>query len=395
MIRFSKKDGNLARVFITVSLSAIFCVLVFISIRGQTEKLSEGYISGIAKENEYVVRLVADTIEATAANADQAAEIASAQPADGARYWFLLSSDSVIFERDAETTAALAGKSFDKAEDYYVRSGGSGVGTLFDLFRNGKDFSAVVTKSSAVGSEIISARFLEIGGERFCLGMSVSKSYMFSSSGIGRHVQYLDTLVLALCAAALALIAWFSISVRKKAAKVQILQNDLRGKNILVQEQGEKMFESAPEDDSKSDDTLSGLYNRKFFDAFVGKLSQKGISNVGIIYIRISNLAALGYEKGFAFTNRIVSDAARIVASYTTSADICARISKNEFAIVQCGATASQTMQSAGELSGELKRLDSDAAFAAGWSHTAEAGTLDSAIKAAMASRKEYGQGEL
>jgi hypothetical protein len=227
--------------------------------------LTKGYINGIAKDNEYLVAAMSAKITASASDESQAVEIIQSAPSSGSRYWFLLSSDSLVYEMDAATTAAMGTLSYTELENYYVRNGGSGVSKLFDLINAGQDFSAVLTKRSTFGSELITAGFIQIGGAKYCLGTGVSESYMLSAAGIGERTYDVKIVTLLLCFIIIALTSIFSLSNRKKILQIQTIQNDLAAKNILVQQQSERLISPDEDTREKSDDALTGLYNRKFF----------------------------------------------------------------------------------------------------------------------------------
>src|ERR1035437_10224158 len=143
MKKLIASEKELLKVFAAVSASVLLCVLVWLFLSGQTDLLTKGYINGIAKDNEYLVATMAAKITASASDESQAVEIIQSAPSSGSRYWFLLSSDSLVYEMDAATTTAMGTLSYTELENYYVRNGGSGVSKLFDLINAGQDFSPV------------------------------------------------------------------------------------------------------------------------------------------------------------------------------------------------------------------------------------------------------------
>jgi len=389
----SKADKELVKLFVTVVMTVIFCIFVWIFLNSQTSQLSKGYINGIAKDNEYIVTAIASNIASSATNEDQAVEIIQSAPVSGARYWFLYSSESLVFERNMETTADLGGMTYKELADYYIRNGGSGGNEYFDLINAGEDFTAVVLKDRALGSELISVTFIEVAGQKYCVGTSVLPSYMFSAGKIGERIFYLQIMTLVMCFVTIALTAYLSSANRKKALYIRMLQNDLAEKNILVQEQGERLFESDSDDSDKSDDNLTGLYNRKFFEAVVAKLATRNVENIGIVYIRINNLTALNYESGFASTNRLIVETAKQIKSNATDKDICARISRNEFAIIQFDTTYKSTLHMEKKLLGELTDLHPEAKFAVGSAYKRKNTTIHSVVEAAWTALNKAEEG--
>lgn len=384
MKRIGKQEKELIKVFITVAASAAACIFCWIFLNSQLALLCQGYMNNIAKSNEYIVQVMAQNIETSANSSRQAAQIIKAAPSSGSRYWFLLSSDSLIFERNEETTAALGPMSYTDLEDYFIRSGGKGINQLFELLDGGKDFSAVVSKSSTSGSELISVKFIKIGDEKFCVGTSISQNYMLSQGKVNERIFYIRIMAVLLFAGATAVIAYFSFMNRRKALIIASLQLDLTDKNILVQEQGERLADTDTDSTDNSDDTLTGLYNKRFFDTVVAKLSERKTQNIGIMYIRITNFLALNYANGFAFTNQLLTDTASLIKENTSDTDICARIGKNEFAVLTFNNTHEETIKAADKLNKDLAKIYPSATFLAVTSYADEKIPIENALKDAM-----------
>ncbi len=389
MKRTGKAGKGLAVVFLITAVMLVIGILIWIFLTAQTDQLRKGYIEGIVKDNEYIVHSMADRIAEEAADESEAAEIIEAAPPSGTRYWFLLSSDAVVFERDAAVTAKVASMSYSDLEDYYIRNGGSGARKLVELINLGEDFSAVVTKDSALGSEIISAVFIEIGGERFCIGTSVLQSYMFSTAKIGERIFILRTMTLLLCLVLAALTSYFASVNYRKTLKIHKLQDELKDKNIHVQEQEKRLSDAYSDDANKSNDAFTGLYNRKFFDAVTAKLSERNAEKIGIIFIRIDNLAKLKSDKGYAFANQLIMETADSLKKHGTAKDICARIRVNVFAVISLDTTNRLTLQHQKKLLNELKALYPDAIVTAGSSYRSETSTFDAALVEAWSSLNE------
>lgn len=379
-----KADKELVKILITVVMTVIFCIFVWIFLDSQTSRLSKGYINGIAKDNEYIVTAIASSIASSATNEDQAVEIIQSAPVSGARYWFLYSSESLVFERNMDTTADLGGMTYKELAEYYIRNGGSGGNEYFDLINAGEDFTAVVLKDRPLGSELISVTFIEVAGQKYCVGTSVLPSYMFSAGKIGERIFYLRIMTLIMCFVTIALTAYLSLANRKKALAISVLQNDLTDKNILVQGHGERLAAIESDSFEKSDDTLTGLYNKMFFESIMTKLSERKTEEVGIIYIRFSNLMVLNYEKGFAFTNQLLTDASKIFKAYATDKDIISHINKNEFVMLRFNSTRDQTLLTAQKLFAEIKGMNPNTIIAAGCSFKNQDKTIQQTLDAAF-----------
>ena len=380
----TKPEKELTKVFAAVAVSIFLCIFVWMFLNNQTAMLSEGYMNGIAKDNEYIADQMASDITAHAKSEDDAVGIIKDAPQSSVRYWFLLSSEALVFERSADTTAAVGRLNYSELEEYYVRQGGQNIAGFFELINAGEDFSAVVIKDSSFRNELISVRFLDIGGEKYCVGTGVSQSFMLSSAKLGERIITLRILTLVMCAALILVTVFYSFANRGKALTISVLENDLSNKNILVQGHGERLAAIESGNFDKSDDTSTGLYNRKFFEAVIAKLSARKTENVGIIYIRLSNLMTLNYEKGFAFTSQIILDTAGMFKSYATEKDICAHINKNEFVMLKFNTTGDETLQTARKLYDELREHNPSVDVTAGTSFKSEDMTIEAALDAAL-----------
>jgi diguanylate cyclase (GGDEF)-like protein len=206
---------------------------------------------------------------------------------------------------------------------------------------------------------------------------------MLSAAGIGERTYDVKIVTLLLCFIIIALTSIFSLSNRKKILQIQTIQNDLAAKNILVQQQSERLISPDEDTREKSDDALTGLYNRKFFESLIIKLSARNVENVSIIYIRISNLLALSDTKGAEAINQLIKDTAAVLFKQADESDICARISKKEFVIIKFNTTKEATSLAVKSLLSELNDMGSAAKFAAGSSFKDKNMTIESVLEEA------------
>ena len=100
----------MSAIVITLALT-IAAWLFYVS---QENAITNGMMNSIAKNNERLVRSVADQIERNASNEDEALEILSSTTSDGVSYWSLFSEESLIFEKNELTTEQLSGFSYNQ-----------------------------------------------------------------------------------------------------------------------------------------------------------------------------------------------------------------------------------------------------------------------------------------
>ncbi|MDD4095244.1 MAG: hypothetical protein PHP22_03265 [Oscillospiraceae bacterium] len=378
-----KKDGELMKVFASVALTVLFCVLAILFLEYQIYRFKIDIMNGFARENEYILKMVSEEIRDEALSEDEVVEIVKSAPATGTRYWMLFSEDGPLFERNTDTTSMISGMSFVELENYYMRQGGSGVVPFIELIRNGEFFSAVVIKDVLIGNEIISADYVEIGGKRYCVATGISQSFLFSSAGIGERATMLRILVIACCAILVTLVAVFSSSARSKAEKLRELREELIEKNLFIQRELGKGDERL--DDAQAlPDPITGLYSLRFYETFMMKLTKRQVSPIGMIIVRILNYHDMAAEKGLNFSKEAVRKAATILLDQSGDADLCALLRTNELVMVKLKTTEKLTIQSAKEIFRELAESGIEAKFAGGFAYKEGVTAVDAVTEAAM-----------
>ena len=366
MEKANQKDKGILTEFIMIVIILMISVFAILFLNSQTDAMRKGAMESAAKDNEYTVQLMAERLSASAKDGKEAAEILASTGASGTRYWFLYSGDTCLFEKNAEVTEVLSGLTFSQIKDSYIRSGGRGIDSYMTLLSAGNNFSAVTLKDSAIGSELISVRFISIGGATYALGASILQSYLVSTAHMGERIYLLRILTIALCLLLSGVTAYFALSSRKKSIQIRTLRNDLMNKNVLVQDQGEKLFEAQSGENDPTEDALTGLYNADFFKTLLEKISARKLLDTGFIVVRIENLNEITFERGYAFSSRLLSDTASEFLKFAGEKDLCARTAKNEFIMVKISTTGKATSDTERNLIKALKDLNPSVRYASG-----------------------------
>ncbi len=378
-----KKDSELMKVFVSVALTVLFCVLAVLFLEYQIRRIKTDTTNGFAQENEYILKMVREEISEKASSEEDIIAIVKAAPATGTRYWMLFSEDGPLFERNTDTTSMISGMNFDELELFYLRQGGSGVSSFIDLVRKGEFFSAVVVKDVRIGNELISADRVEIGGRSYCVATGILQSYLFSSVGIGERATMLRVLVIICCAILVILVAILTTAIKTKASKIRELGDELVEKNLFIHRELGKGDERL--DDAEAvPDPITGLYTLRFYETFMMKLTKRRVSPIGMIVIRILDYHNLTAEKGPDAVNEIVRKAAAILLQKAGDTDLCARLRNNEFAMVKLKTTEKLTIQSAKEIFRELAESGIEAKFAGGFSYKEGISSADAVTEGAM-----------
>ncbi|MDD3959749.1 MAG: hypothetical protein PHF65_06100 [Oscillospiraceae bacterium] len=381
-----KKDIELIKVFAGITLAVIFCILGVFFLEYQLQKSRSDLISAFARENEYIVRTVADRMRAEAESTEDVIGIVREAPATGTRYWMLFTESGPLFERDADTSSLVSGMRFEDLEEYYLRQGGRGVPPFIALIRGGESFSAVFSKDVTLGNELITAEYFELDGVRYCVCTSILQSYIFSSAKIGERASMLRILVYSVCALLICSVGYLSLSSRRKSIKIRMLQDELIGKNLFIQsELGSTR--GRPADTSTSiKDPGTGFYSPDFYEALLLKMTLKRVSPVGVIIVRITNLREKIAGTGIPSVEELILKTAAVIQTHASDADVCARLSATEFAIIKLRSTEKLTIRAANTLFRDLSESETAFSYSAGFAFRDGEAPAEQAVEAAVSS---------
>ena len=145
-----------------ITLTAIIMLIaVIIFIDYQTDEVRIAYVNSVAKDNEFLLDTVTEKMSDFSTE-DKAVDYLKSLPSTGTRYYFMLSPEKMVFERNTDSTLKIKDMSFDELVNYYTNNGGDGVNKFFSLIKNGNPFSATLIKDKTYGSELISINFVKI-----------------------------------------------------------------------------------------------------------------------------------------------------------------------------------------------------------------------------------------
>lgn len=364
------RDKDLLLTLGTIVITLAVAVSSWLFYVSQEASIINGLMNSVAKSNEQLVQMMADQIERNADSDQEATEILSSSDSDGISYWSLYSQESLIFEKNKETTGKLAGFSHEEVEDYYIRQGGTGAGELFRLMDQGQSFSIVMSKDKRVGNELISTCFLRIGDKSYCLSSSILQSYLLSSGRIGETIQYLRILVAGILLVFGATVIYFSVLKRRDSIRIQTLTEELQAKNFLVQEQGDRLF--VDENDDLTTDIRTGLYTKAFFDVVMEQLAEREDVRVGFLYFRLDNISEMYGISGYQGVSTLLNRAAQVLLTNATEKDISARAGNSEFVMICFEKTPDSVHRLCRKIAVSLAELDAKASFSSAESFMAD-----------------------
>lgn len=107
-------------------------------------------------------------------------------------------------------------------------------------------------------------------------------------------------------------------------------------------------------------DSLTGLYNRTFFEETMGRFDQEGTSPVGLIIGDVDGLKKVNDTLGHARGDEMIRQAARAMKSAVRSGDLVSRIGGDEFVILLENITAADVKRVIEKINENCLHVSSD-----------------------------------
>ncbi len=352
MKKLNNNDKDILRLSGFFALIIAVCIGAAVFLGAKNTELQNGAMKGQAEE---LMNLVSDAAKEFSA-ADEIASAVdniAAKHYDGSHYWFVVSDNELVFEKNDETTALMNsyGDDLDAIAAYYVRAGASyeSVSAYLSKLRSGNSFSVMLVKDKAYGRELICVDFAEVNGVRYSVGYAVRESYLLSSSGISKQILYYRILTAVLCGALVLIGGGFAVASFIRDRKIRHLNSELTAKNKLVEEQTTQIYNVTENSDSISGG-VEGLYNDTFIHSFLHKLSDKNVQNVGVAAVKICDGLRVFLADGASGAKELMNKAAEAILSRTEKNDICARIRGDMILIVRLDTNEPSMMLLAGKI---------------------------------------------
>lgn len=251
------------------------------------------------------------------------------------KYYFLFSGDTLIFEKDDQTTAEIAGAKIADLVREWKLQGGEGIEGLETLLAQEKNGTKVFSRNSQDGPEIVSIEIFTINNVRYILGLSTQEDYVLRISNASEHLTYIFLLTAAFTAATLLLSLSLGLKIYFSTRKSNKANLEIFDKNHQIQSLEEKLTNKSDTAQKASIyDSITGLYNPKFFDAMLPKLKEDLFWPVSSLVICVNGLATVHEHSGYFTSDELMVKIANIVEKSCIETDIAARTNYNEITVI-------------------------------------------------------------
>lgn len=265
------------------------------------------------------------------------------QDVSASRYAFFYSSDGVLFERNDTETANYAGISLKSLFDKWRFAGGSGFDSAQDMMLSHSSGTDIYVRSAGTGEEIVAWSCFTERGKTYIAGLSTTVSFLMQAEKVGEHIVWMGICAGVLTLALLIVALILCIQIFLSAHQMAQLSADLAKKNILVTDMTTRLEMNAADIEKASIyDTLTGLYNRYYFDVLFPKLDAELFLPVSVLLLNINGLGQINEEKGYQMGDYCLKAVSKVILSNCRDTDIAARLGNDTFCLIMINTTESE-----------------------------------------------------
>lgn len=251
------------------------------------------------------------------------------------KYYFLFSGNTLIFEKDEQTTAEIYGAKISDLIREWKLQGGQDIEGFETLLAQGKNGTKIFSRNSQDVREIVSIEIFTVNNVRYILGLSTQEDYVLRISNVSKHLTYIMLLTAAFTAATLLLSLSLGLKIYFSARRNNKANLEIFDKNHQIQSLEEKLVKKSDAAQKASIyDSITGLYNPKFFDAMLPKLKEDLFWPVSSLVICVNGLATVHEHSGYFTSDELMVKIANVVEKSCIETDIAARTNYNEITVM-------------------------------------------------------------
>lgn len=366
------KQGYLIELTVILILTVSLLTLGWGFIYKESNKYRQNAVEALSANQEILVRQIAREAKSNLesyiisgglnrleAENNAAQNIMGNAEASGSRYWFFYAKDRIIYEKSREETEGNKDKSLKELSEYWRLHGGKNIDDFLSMISNGTSGSLVFSKDGKIGEEIVSHEIFTVGGVQYCIGTATKKSYLMAAAGTNDHILYLRIFAGIVSLDILLLSLLLCLKSYRNHRDVRSLKGDITDKNLQIQElTGKLELKSEAVENVSVYDSLTKLYNRKFFETLLVRIKDNLQPPVSFVVLDINGLEYLNSVKGYAAGDILIQNVTEIINKTCIDTDIVARTGSSEFTILMISTKLAQAYGAAENINRRFNGID-------------------------------------
>lgn len=365
--KISYKAELLCISILTVALVFLGWAYIFQETNKYKDSVSESFGANQEVLVNQVMKSVKGSLEDYAAQGVYSAQAEEAVVSNvikkaetsGSRYWFFYSTEGVIFERDVEETRNVKGKSLIELEQYWKLHGGREMEAFTEMLSQERNGSAIFSKHNETGNEIITMKYFTAGDRNYYLGMSTEQDYVMNTAQVNEHILYLWTFSALVSLDILIFSLLLCLRIYKHQKESEKLNKSIINKSLQIQQLNQKLSsKSEAVQNASIYDSLTKLYNRKFFDNLLTRVNHDLLQPVSIVVLDINGLGYLNTVLGYNAGDELLEKTSDILRKACIDTDVIARTGSSEFTILMTGTKEEQAYGTAENMKRQFNNLE-------------------------------------
>ncbi|HYE67536.1 MAG TPA: diguanylate cyclase, partial [Anaerovoracaceae bacterium] len=244
-------------------------------------------------------------------------------------------------------------------ELYWKLHGGRDMDAFFELLSQGRNGSAVFSKHNETGNEIVTMKYFTAGGRNYYLGMSTEQGYVMNTAQVNEHILYLWTFSALVSLNILIFSLLLCLRIYKNQKESEKLNKSIVDKSLQIQELSHKLSSKSEAIQNASIyDSVTKLYNRKFFDNLMTRVNHDLLQPVSIVILDINGLDYLNTILGYHAGDELLEKTSDILKNACIDTDVVARTESSEFTILMTGTKEGQAYGTAENIKRQFNNLE-------------------------------------
>ena len=250
-------------------------------------------------------------------------------------YEFLYDKAHIIFDQNDAITKQFSGKTPKEAYGIISYNGGYHLETIIDGIMSGKNGTGYIVKNYKTGPEYVSWVSFTYNNKEYFLGIITPEYYILNQYNFDYSVRFVYLFIGAFLFILIMLSLFTCLTIYRNTIKINQLEkeNEHHFQTITVLKEKLEINDQKIKNISIRD-LLTGVYSRKFFDAFLLKMGLNIFLPVSILLIDINGLRQINNKYGYQSGDTVLIEISKIISMLCRDSDIIARYENDEFVVV-------------------------------------------------------------